>query len=48
MDLRFKMLHEANAKLADGFSRIDLLSISDEDFERNHGFKMEYHPHSKK
>lgn len=38
MDLKFKMFHEANAKLADGFSRSDLLSISDEDFERKHGF----------
>ena len=38
MDLKFKMFHEANAKLADGFSRTDLLSISDEDFERKHGF----------
>ena len=38
MDLKLKMFHEANANLADGFSRSDLLSISDDDFERKHGF----------
>lgn len=38
MNLKFKMFHDANAKLADGLSRSDLLSISDVDFERKHGF----------
>lgn len=38
MNLKFRMFHTANAKLADGYSRSDLLSISDADFERRHGF----------
>ena len=38
MNLKFRMFHTANAKLADGYSRSELLSISDDDFERKHGF----------
>ena len=33
-----KMFHDANAPLADGFRRKELLSISNEDFESRHGF----------
>ena len=32
------MFHDANAPLADGFRRKELLSISDHDFENKHGF----------
>lgn len=38
MNLRMKMFHDANAPLADGFRRKELLSISNEDFESRHGF----------
>ena len=38
MRLRLKMFHEANAPLADGFRRKELLIMSDEEFEFKHGF----------
>lgn len=38
MDLKLRMFHVANAPMADGFRRIELLSLSDEDFENKHGF----------
>ena len=38
MRLRLKMFHEANAPLADGFRRKELLTMSDEEFEFKHGF----------
>ena len=38
MSLRLKMFHEANAPLANGHKRNALLEISDNEFERNHGF----------
>ena len=36
--LKMKMFHEANAPLANGHKRNALLEISDNEFERNHGF----------
>jgi ADP-ribosylglycohydrolase len=38
MNLKIRMFHDANAPLADGFRRKELLSISDHDFEHKHGF----------
>ena len=38
MNLRMRMFYDANAPLADGFRRKELLSISNEDFESKHGF----------
>jgi hypothetical protein len=32
------MFHDANAPLADGLRRKELLSVSDEDFESKHSF----------
>lgn len=38
MNFRMRMFHDANAPLADGLRRKELLSISNEDFESKHGF----------
>ena len=38
MNLRMRMFHDANAPLADGLRRKELLSMSDEDFESKHSF----------
>ena len=38
MNFRMRMFHDANAPLADGLRRKELLSMSDEDFESKHGF----------
>ncbi len=38
MDLKLRMFHVANAPMADGFRRKELLLLSDEDFENKHGF----------
>ena len=38
MNLRMRMFYDANAPLADGFRKKELLSISNEDFESKHGF----------
>ena len=38
MNFKIRMFHDANAPLADGFRRKELLSISDHVFENKHGF----------
>ena len=38
MDLKLRMFHVANAPMADGFRRKELLLLSDEDFENKLGF----------
>ena len=38
MNLRMRMFHDANAPLADGLRKRELLSMSDEDFESKHSF----------
>lgn len=38
MNFRMKLFHDANAPLADGMRRVELLSMSDDDFESKHNF----------
>lgn len=38
MELKLKLFHDANAPVANGHTRDNLLRISDDEFESNHGF----------